>query len=619
MRKKTKEEFINDARKVHGDKYDYSKVEYVNKRTKVCIICQKHGEFWQTSGNHIQGNGCPKCRNEANGERLRTSLLDFLKKARYAHGDKYNYSKVKYIGTKSKVCIVCPDHGEFWQEAKSHTNGVGCPKCSGKHVPTTKEWITSAREVHKDKYDYSKVKYVNNHTKVCIICPEHGEFWQRPNSHLQGGGCSKCYVEKKRKILSSDTEDFIKKARKVQCYCCSKCANEATDDRCRSSLSDFITKARKVHGDKYNYSKVEYVKSNIKVCIICSEHGEFWQTPTAHLSGQGCPKCCANYVPTTKEWIVSAREVHCDKYDYSKVDYVKSSIKVCIICPEHGEFWQTPNSHLRGCGCPKCGNKANAERKRSYKEEFIKKSRKKHGDKYDYSEVEYVNVNTKVHIICPEHGEFEQLPNSHLQGCGCPKCGIEKMRESISSSKEDFIKKAREVHGNKYDYSKVEYVNNKTKVSIICPEHGEFEQIASYHMCGNGCPKCNLSHLERSVMNYLDEHGITYDYQKRFKWLGRQSLDFYLPDYNVGIECQGKQHFFPVDYFGGDKEFKNTLERDKRKKALCEKHGIKLLYFGNVPNYDTFLGEVVHDDVQYLIDYLEEHKKVDKKEHNSIL
>ena len=301
------------------------------------------------------------------------------------------------------------------------------------------------------------------------------------------------------------------------------------------------------------------------------------------------------------------------------MDYVKSSIKVCIICPEHGEFWQTPNSHLRGCGCPKCGHNASDDSKRLSLLEFIKKSRKKHGDKYDYSEVEYVNVNTKVHIICPEHGEFEQLPNSHLQGCGCPKCGIEKMRESISSSKEDFIKKAREVHGNKYDYSKVEYVNNKTKVCIICPEHGEFEQIASYHMGGNGCPKCNLSHLERSVMNYLDEHGITYDYQKRFKWLGRQSLDFYLPDYNVGIECQGRQHFFPVEYFGGDKEFKNILERDKRKKALCEKHGIKLLYFGNVPNYDIFLGEVVHDDVQYLIDYLEEHKKVDKKEHNSIL
>ena len=124
---------------------------------------------------------------------------------------------------------------------------------------------------------------------------------------------------------------------------------------------------------------------------------------------------------------------------------------------------------------------------------------------------------------------------------------------------------------------------------------------------------CNLSHLERSVMNYLDDVGIIYDYQKRFNWLGKQSLDFYLPDYNVSIECQGKQHFFPVDFAGRGvewacKEFDKLISRDKCKKALCDKHGIKLLYFGNVPNYNTFLGEVVHDDVQYLIDYLKNNK-----------
>ena len=178
-------------------------------------------------------------------------------------------------------------------------------------------------------------------------------------------------------------------------------------------------------------------------------------------------------------------------------------------------------------------------------------------------------------------------------------------------TKEEFIKEATEKHEGKYDYSKVEYVNAKTKVCIVCSKsgHGEFWQTPADHTRGIGCSTCNISHLERSVMSYLDEVGIAYDYQKHFKWVGRQSLDFYLPDYKVGIECQGGQHFFPVEHFGGDKGFKKTLERDKRKKTLCEKHGIKLLYFGNVPNYDTFLGEVVHDDVQYLIDYLNEHKK----------
>ena len=247
--------------------------------------------------------------------------------------------------------------------------------------------------------------------------------------------------------------------------------------------------------------------------------------------------------------------------------------------------------------------------KKKTKEEFIKEATEKHEGKYNYSKVEYVNSKTKVCIICSEHGEFWQAPSQHLSGRGCPVCGFEKIRESNSFSKEEFIKKTREKHGGKYNYDKVKYINSYTKVCIVCPEHGEFYQTPRDHIRGIGCPKCNLSHLERNVMNYLDEVGITYDYQKHFDWLGRQSLDFYLPDYNVGIECQGEQHFFPVDYFGGEKTFKKISERDKRKKALCEKYGVKLLYFGDVPNYDTFLSEAVHDDVQYLIDYLKEHKK----------
>ena len=319
---------------------------------------------------------------------------------------------------------------------------------------------------------------------------------------------------------------------------------------------------------------------------------------------------------TKEEFIKEATEKHEGKYDYDKVYYVNCDTKVCIICPEHGEFWQTPHKHLSGRGCHKCGHNATGNSKRSSKEDFIKKAHKVHGDKYDYSKVDYVNSKTKVCIICLEHGEFWQTPDGHLSGRGCSKCKGDKLRESKTLTKKEFIKKAREVHGDKYDYSKVNYVNSQTKVCIICPEHGE--QRPHNHLIGNGCPKCNLSHLERSVMNYLDDMGITYDYQKFFKWLGRQSLDFYLPDYNVGIECQGRQHFFPIDFAGKGvewacKQFDKLIKRDKRKKALCEKHGVKLLYFGDTPNYDTFLGEVVHDNVQYLINQLNEDKKVGKK------
>lgn len=246
--------------------------------------------------------------------------------------------------------------------------------------------------------------------------------------------------------------------------------------------------------------------------------------------------------------------------------------------------------------------------KKLTKEEFIKKANEKHNGKYEYSKVEYVNAKTKVCIICPKHGEFWQTPNAHTKGQGCPKCN-----GKYAPTIEEWIVSARKVHGDKYDYSNVEYVNNATKVCIKCPKHGEFWQKPIHHLQGQGCPKCSLSHLERDVMNYLDKVGIQYDYQKRFHWLGLQSLDFYLPDYNVGIECQGRQHFFPVDFASkgvewASKEFDKLISRDKRKKALCEKHGVKLLYFGNVPNYDMFLGEAVHDDVQYLIDYLKNDK-----------
>ena len=208
-KKKTKEEFIQEATEKHEGKYDYSKVEYVNSRTKVCIICSEHGhgEFWQRPNDHLSGNGCPKCGKEAN----RLSKEDFIKKAKKIHGDKYDYSKVEYVNCMTKVCIICPEHGEFYQQANVHTQGYGCPKCGSCYVPTNEEWIASANKVHKDKYDYSKVEYLGTHTKVCIICPEHGEFWQRPHDHIKGCGCSKCKGDKFRKRYASIKKSLLKR------------------------------------------------------------------------------------------------------------------------------------------------------------------------------------------------------------------------------------------------------------------------------------------------------------------------------------------------------------------------------------------------------------------------
>ena len=286
---------------------------------------------------------------------------------------------------------------------------------------------------------------------------------------------------------------------------------------------------------------------------------------------------------TNNEFIKRAKEVHGNKYDYSKVKYVNAKTKICIVCKEHGDFWQIPDSHLRGHGCYKCGNdiaiKSNIINKTSNELEFIYKAKLIHGNKYDYSKVKYVNAKTKICIVCKEHGDFWQIPNDHLNGNGCPLCNKKGKGINGKLTLNEFIEKAKLIHGDKYDYSKIEYKDSKTKVCISCPKHGDFWQIPSSHLQGHGCAKCHESNLEKEVEKYFLNKGIRYLSQVKFEWLGRQSLDFYLPDYNIGIECQGIQHFKSMSHFGGENEFNKIVERDKRKYDLCISNGIKLLYY----------------------------------------
>jgi len=212
-----------------------------------------------------------------------------------------------------------------------------------------------------------------------------------------------------------------------------------------------------------DYSKVEYVDKNTKVIIGCPKHGEFLVNPKYFLwSKPECPFCAKDsYNENKKEsFIIKAKKVHKDKYDYSKVIYNGIDEKVCIICPKHGDFIQKINNHLMGAGCPKCGNEAIGNTKRMTKEEFVRKSRELYGWKFDYSKVEYKGTEKKVCIICPKHGEFWQTPHSHLAKNGCHKCNMEEEGYGRRLTLDEFKKKAQEVHGNMYDYSKVKYINS---------------------------------------------------------------------------------------------------------------------------------------------------------------
>ena len=310
----------------------------------------------------------------------------------------------------------------------------------------TDEFITKAKLVHGDKYDYSKVEYIKANVKVLITCKKHGVFNQLPYNHLSGKECIHCSYEK-RGVNSS------------------------------TGLDEFIRKAKLVHGDKY---------------------------------------------------------------DYSKVEYINNTTDIIIVCPIHGEFKQTPQTHLKknGYGCKKCSFIGRGNNRKLTNDLFIKKAVDKHQNKYGYN---HSIEGNKVKINCPIHGVFIQDTHNHLSGKGCKKCSIEKNMESQKLKLPTFIEKSNDIHNFKYDYSLTNYNNLKEKVKIICPKHGEFTQIAYNHLIGFGCNLCsnkNISSCEIELKNFIDSLGVVCD-SKNKTIIKPLELDIFIPSHNLAIEYNG--------------------------------------------------------------------------------
>lgn len=275
---------------------------------------------------------------------------------------------------------------------------------------------------------------------------------------------------------------------------------------------------------------------------------------------------------TTEEFIKKAKAIHDDKYDYSLVEYINSQTKVKIICPEHGEFEQKPNNHLNGGGCKTCYHQSMVLDTTT----FVIKAKQIHGDKYDYSITEYIESKSKVKIFCPKHGEFEQKASGHLSGKGCFSC----FNNNKLSNTSEFINKSVLAHGNTYKYTNVDYINDKTKIAITCPIHGDFKQKPSNHLMGQGCPKCNESKGEREIRLYLELEKIKYLTQHKFpdcKHILPLPFDFYLPEQNLCIEYNGEQHYKPINYFGGVNRFVKQQKLDSIKESYCNDNRIKLI------------------------------------------
>ena len=340
---------------------------------------------------------------------------------------------------------------------------------------------TRAYNKFGNRYDYSQAVYINAQTPIKIICQEHGEFYQTTTNHLR----TKCG--------------------------CPKCGYKSFGDSKRKTTEQFIAEAKLVHGDKYDYSNVSYINNSTPVKIYCLKHQyEFSQIPSDHLSGKGCPKCGNERIAesrrsNTAEFIEKAKKIHNNTYDYSKVDYHSDCEPVIIICKKHGEFYQTPNNHLNGKGCKQCAIEYTKNIQTKTTEQFITEAKLIHGNYYDYSKTKYINANEKVEIICPKHGEFWQKANSHLQGCGCPKCILKSQYKLYNKLVKSF--------------PNIEIIFETTPYSI--------------------------------------------------SWLDKQRFDIYFPKYNIAVEYNGIQHYIPVEHFGGILGFNETQKRNELKRKKC--------------------------------------------------
>lgn len=558
----------------------------------------------------------------------KSNTLDFIAKSKAKYGENaFDYSNCTYKSSRSRVTLFCNKHNiSFTAEPNSHlTRQNGCPEC-GKEATHAKRalglegFITRSKEKFGDTFDYSDVKYKSLKDKVRLYCKKHnGYILISPSTHL-----------------SSETG-------------CQICTRRQLREKQRISKEVFIQRAKQKYGEIFDYSNLDYTDYLTETLFNCNKHGVFRISPWYHLlyNNGGCPGCVhyarqkSNNNMSTAEFVDKLKVIFGDKYDYTLTDYFSYKKKVNVKCHKHNYVFQRlPQTLLNGVGCPICEQediesyqkrkKDALERRRKFwervkdkrekgkiirskqkagipygKDKFLEFAKEIHGDDFSYDKVEFVNMMTPVTIHCNYHNyDFYQTPQKHLMGQGCPKC-IGRNRTN-----EDFIREARDVHGDRFDYSRVQYKDCTHKVEILCKKHNKiFRVLPIAHLEGDGCPECCKSALELRLIAYLTEHtDYTLLTQHLFPWLKTSRsmpLDIYIPELKIAIECQGLQHFFPRPTFGGIEGLEHQKKKDKLKYALCEEHGIKLIYFVDkgCPTDIKYYGKIfrkMNDIVKYL-------------------
>ena len=394
---------------------------------------------------------------------------------------------------------------------------------------------------------------------------------------------------------------------------------------------EFIRRAKLVHGDnKYNYNFVKYINTHSKVCIVCldPDHGEFYQEPASHLSKIGCPKCGLDKVRKKIEndrvsfgnnFIRNLKNLYGDKFDYSEIHYVNNRTPITLVCSRHGKFQMTPDVILRGtCECPEC-RKLKGPGNKVEQDDFIHRANIIHNNKFDYSKTKYVDMHTPIIIGCPVHGDFIQLPYTHLNSkFGCYKCYLEQKSKENLISLEKAKELLREKFGNRYSIKEETYTKFSEIAEIIDSENNNrIFKISPSRLCQRNFVYDEKSKGEYIVRQWLEENNIKYVDELYISEIIRTSrgvkIDFSikLGNLTIWIEYNGLQHYeFNIYLHRNNIEnFKNQLRRDEKVREYCKENSILLIEIPYI--YDTkesifdFLNKTVlkNIDPNTILDY----------------
>ena len=528
-RKKVGSEVIAAIVAKYGDKYDYSKSKYINSKTPLSIICWKHGEFSATSSSLLskrrKREACPRCSIEIAAQEKRMSSEEFIRRAKSEVCEKLDYSEVKLDKATDKVTIICSLHGKFKIVATTFLHKKkGCPSCAlqnrdNKKRLTQGEFDRKVRLFHGERYQYDFSEYANQRSILNVKCKKHGKFSITAANFMNGRGCRDCGIE-------------------------------AASQKKRLSTKEWVAKAKSVHGNRYDYSKSNYLGAHQYITITCSTHGDFEQKAGNHISlGRGCRKCSGILrTRDNKEKILTQEEFlkRCKKYHkgsllkFERAKYTGSKNKVVVDCELHGEQRIIAGNLMRGAGCKHCAALKNSEGRKTSVAEFVKRASKQYETTYDYSQVNFKNLHEKVTVTCPIHGAWSVIAANHIIGkSGCPTCKSIKFaddaKQANTLSTEDFIALSIKAHGYKYDYSDTHYSHSNEKVRIECKKHGKFTQTARLHVVGKGCPKCANEHKSEIassdsseiLLRFREIHGNRYTYSLPNKLKHNDKIDIY--------------------------------------------------------------------------------------------